>query len=82
MKKMNDNLIEEIYYFNINRTCEKDIISIGYKNGTQLNVISNEERYLKLIMSKMLWDELSYNQLFFLINKKTPQSQVIRLYIA
>jgi len=76
MKKLNNCLIEEIYYyFNINRTYEKDVISIDYDNGIQLNIILNERNYLKLIVSKMLGHEFPYNQLFDLINKNLPSKE-------
>lgn len=69
-------MIEDLYnYFGINRTCEKDVISIDYKNGIQLNIISNEKKYLKLIISKKLRNELSHNKLLYLINKNLPSKE-------
>lgn len=71
-----DFLVNDLYnYLGINEACEKDVISIDYEHGVQLNIVLNESGYLKLIMLKGFEFELSHNKLLLLANKNLPSTK-------
>lgn len=71
-----DFLINELYsYLGINSMCVEDVVRIEYEGGIQLNIITCERNYVKLIMTKKFERDFSYEELLFIINMNTPQPE-------
>ncbi|ECG8590452.1 hypothetical protein FNI11_12015 [Salmonella enterica subsp. salamae] len=72
----NDFIINELYsYLGINSLCVTEAVRIEYEHGIELMVITHERNYIKLIISKKLEDELSYEKLFSISNMNIPRPE-------
>lgn len=69
-----NHLINDLYsYLGIDSICVKEVVNIEYENGIELNIITNEKNYVKVIISKKIECEISHNELLFITNMNTPQ---------